>query len=229
MPAGRSLTGSAGSGKSIATSTLFACRSAELSSRVRTRPLLASSALLLATCAAVAGCTSSSGIEQQWGDGKGYISADQIVSEIAPEDRGDPVEFDSELSDGTKITAADYQGKVAVLNFWFAGCVPCRMEATDLQAVSEEVSDDAAFLGVNVKDQPDTADAFTRRFDVTYPTAIDADTGSVQLAFAGKTAPNATPATFVLDPEGRVSARVLGSVDPSILRALVKTAAATPE
>lgn len=81
----------------------------------------------------------------------------------------------------------------------------------------------------NVKDQPDTADAFSRRFDVTYPTAIDANTGSVQLAFAGKTAPNATPATFVLDPQGRVSARVLGAVDPSILRALVKTAAATPE
>ncbi|MBD8140274.1 hypothetical protein IFT36_06900 [Frigoribacterium sp. CFBP 13605] len=59
--------------------------------------------------------------------------------------------------------------------------------------------------------------------------AFDANTGSVQLAFAGKTTPKATPATIVLDPKGRVSARVLGSVDPSILRALVKTAAATPE
>jgi len=209
--------------------TLFARRLAELFSRVRTRRRLSLLALLLATCAAVAGCTSSSGIEQQWGDDKGYISADQVVTEIAPEDRGNPIEFDSELSDGTKITAADYQGKVAVLNFWFAGCVPCRMEAADLQAVSEDVADDAAFLGVNVRDQPTTADAFTQRFDVTYPTAIDVNTGRVQLAFAGKTAPNATPATFVLDPEGRVSARVLGSVDPSILRALVTTAAATPE
>jgi hypothetical protein len=40
------------------------------------------------------------------------------VTEIAPEDRGNPIEFDSELSDGTKITAADYQGKVAVLAEW---------------------------------------------------------------------------------------------------------------
>ncbi|NII51178.1 redoxin family protein [Frigoribacterium endophyticum] len=95
--------------------------------------------------------------------------------------------------------------------------------------MSEDVADDAAFLGVNVRDQPTTADAFTQRFDVTYPTATDVNTGSVQLAFAGKTAPNATPATFVLDAKGRVSARVLGSVDPSILRALVTTAAATPE
>jgi peroxiredoxin len=92
------------------------------------------------------------------------------------------------------------------------------MEAADLQAVSEDVADDAAFLGVNVRDQPTTADAFTQRFDVTYPTATDVNTGSVQLAFAGKTAPNATPATFVLDAKGRVSARVLGSVDPSILQ-----------
>jgi thiol-disulfide isomerase/thioredoxin len=182
---------------------------------VRTRRILVLPALLLAIGAAVAGCTSSAGIEQQWGDGKGYVSADQLVTEIAPEDRGDPI--------------ADYQGKVAVLNFWFAGCVPCRTEAADLQAVSEDTADDAAFLGVNVRDQPDTADAFTRRFGVTYPTAMDADTGSVQLAFAGETAPNATPATFVLDPDGRVSARVLRAVDPSILRALIETAAATTE
>ena len=195
---------------------------------MRTRHLVASSGLLLAVSAAVAGCASSSGLEQQWGDGKGYVSADQLVTEVAPEDRGDPIEFESALSDGTKITAADYRGEVAVLNFWFAACGPCRGEATDLQAVSEDVADEAAFLGVNVKDQPDTADAFTRRFGVTYPTAIDANTGAVQLAFAGRTAPNATPATFVLDREGRVSARVLGAVEPSILRALVETAAETP-
>ncbi|WP_209560916.1 TlpA disulfide reductase family protein [Frigoribacterium sp. PvP032] len=213
----------------ISIETLLVCRFDELFSRVRTRRLLALPALLLATSAAVTGCTSAEGLEQQWGDGKGYISAEQLVTEIAPEDRDEPIEFDSELSDGSKITAADYQGKVAVINFWYATCVPCRMEATNLQAVSEQVADDATFLGVNVRDQPDTADAFTQEFDVTYPTAIDVNTGSVQLAFAGKTAPNATPATFVLDPEGRVSARVLGAVDPSILRALVKTAAATPE
>jgi len=126
----------------------------------------------------------------------------QLVTEFAPEDRDEPIEFDSELSDGTKITAADYQGKVAVINFWYAACVPCRMEATDLQAVSEEVAEDAAFLGVNVRDQPDTADAFTRQFNVTYPTAIDVNTGSVQLAFAGKTAPTQLPRRLFSTPRG---------------------------
>jgi hypothetical protein len=47
----------------------------------------------------------------------------------------------------------------------------------------------------------------------------------VQLAFADRTAPNTTPSTLVLDPEGRVSARILGVVDPGTLTALIATAA----
>ena len=33
------------------------------------------------------------------------------------------------LFDGTTVDAADCQGKVTVLNFWFAACAPCRVEA----------------------------------------------------------------------------------------------------
>ncbi|MDQ0744278.1 hypothetical protein QFZ62_001586 [Clavibacter sp. B3I6] len=43
----------------------------------------------------------------------------------------------------------------------------------------------------------------------------------MQLAFAGTIAPNAVPATIVLDREGRVASRVLGQIDPGVLRTLV--------
>jgi hypothetical protein len=44
----------------------------------------------------------------------------------------------------------------------------------------------------------------------------------MQLALSGQIAPNAVPATIVLDKQGRVAARVLGAVDgPSILDTLV--------
>lgn len=101
-------------------------------------------------------------------------------------------------------------------------------EAKDLNKVSEATTDTAAFLGVNTRDSAANADAFVRTFGVPYDTVLDVEDNSVQLAFADRTAPNATPSTIVLDPEGRVSARILGLVDPSTLTTLIATAAATP-
>ncbi len=126
------------------------------------------------------------------------------------------------------MTAEQFRGKVLVVNFWYAECGPCRLEAKDLNKVSEATTDTAAFLGVNTRDSAANADAFVRTFGVPYDTVLDVEDNSVQLAFADRTAPNATPSTIVLDPEGRVSARILGLVDTSTLTTLIATAAATP-
>ena len=48
------------------------------------------------------------------------------------------------------------------------------------------------------------------------------------LAFAGVTAPRATPSTIVLDREGRVAAQIMGMFDPSILKTLISDAVAEP-
>ena len=51
---------------------------------------------------------------------------------------------------------------------------------------------------------------------------IDANTASVQLAFAGAVAPNAVPTTLVIDREGRVAARISGLIrDRSILASMI--------
>src|SRR5690606_34218367 len=89
----------------------------------------------------------------------------------------------------------------------------CRAEASDLQELYLKHRDaGATFLGVNVYDQPETALAFARTFEVTYPSVIDANSGEVRLAFAGHAPPSAVPTTLVLDKEGRVAARFLGQV-----------------
>jgi thiol-disulfide isomerase/thioredoxin len=189
---------------------------------------LLASALVLA--AALSGCTASDDLAQQFrsGDGKGYISGDGRVTEFSAEDRGEPVAFASEDTSGGTVTADEFRGKVLVVNFWYSECGPCRLEAEDLNGVSTATIDTAAFLGVNTRDSAANADAFIRTFDVPYDTVLDVEDSSVQMAFADKTAPNATPSTIVLDPEGRVSARILGLVDPSTLATLIATAAATP-
>lgn len=169
-------------------------------------------------------------VAQQYldGDGKGYISADGAVEEIPVDERGEPVEFSGITEDGVDFDSAEIAGDVTVVNFWYAGCAPCRVEAEDLEAVWQKYSDDdVSFVGINIYDQADTARSFAKTYGVTYPSLIDVDSGAAKLAFASVTPIQATPTTLVLDKQGRVAARIIGQLDgPSILSTLVGDALA---
>lgn len=156
-------------------------------------------------------------------DGKNYIAGDGSVLEIAPAERGEPVQFTSSLFSGETVQASDLAGQPAVLNFWYAACAPCRIEAPDLQALHEQ-SEPAGvrFLGVNVRDTAGTAQAFERNFGITYPSLEDRG-GQVLLAMTDYVPPQAVPTTIVLDRQGRVSSRILGVAEPSTLKSLITT------
>lgn len=112
-----------------------------------------------------------------------------------------------------------------MVNFWYAGCAPCRAEAGDLVEVYEEFkSQGVKFVGINTRDQDAQAVQFAEQFGVGYPSIMDSAEGrSVQRAFAGQVPLNAVPTTLVLDAEGRVAHRVVGQLAAaSQLRALVR-------
>lgn len=158
------------------------------------------------------------------GDEKAYTAADFRVVEIPEAKRGEPVAFGGVTENGEKLSSDDISGRVAVVNFWYAGCGPCRVEAKDLEAVwKKHQDDDVQFIGVNIYDQADTAKAFNKEFGVTYPSIMDADSGKAKLAFAKATPIQAPPVTLVLDKQGRVAARIIGPIDgPSVLTTLVQ-------
>ncbi len=160
--------------------------------------------------------------------GQGYVSGDGAYTEIPPAQREDPVEFSGPTVDGGTFDSASLAGRVAVVNFWYAGCPPCRVEAPGLASLASEL-DDIAFVGVNVYDTADVARTFDEQNGIDYPSILDVASGSVQLAFAGAVAPNAVPTTLVLDRSGRVAARISGLIrDPSILRTMIQTVQAEP-
>ena len=194
--------------------------------RTTTKRLATIAATALAAALVLTGCSSDNdSLSKQYGNGttQNYISGDGAVTEVATDKRTDAVDFTAKDTDGDTISAKDLRGKVVVLNFWYAGCPPCRAEAKYLNKVHDQFAGkDVAFVGVNVRDEQATAEAFERRFGVDYPTVLDAKSGTMQLALSGQIAPNAVPATIVLDKKGRVAARVLGAVDgPGILNTLV--------
>jgi len=174
---------------------------------------------------ALSGCSSDDSLANQYREGssKGYIAGDGSVTEIPADERGDAVVFDGTLEDGSTVSSADYAGEVLVVNFWYASCAPCRAEAPDLKAISEQFADNgASFLGVNVRDQAASAIAFNEAYEISYPSVMDVDNGGMQLAFSGNIPPNAVPTTLVLDSSGRVAARILGQVNsPGILKTLI--------
>jgi thiol-disulfide isomerase/thioredoxin len=136
------------------------------------------------------------------------------------------VEFTGVDSSGATVSNTDFAGSVYVVNFWYAACGPCRVEAPDLKALSEQYPD-VGFLGVNIFDSPDVAATFMTKNGLAYPSIIDANSATVQLAFAGAVAPNAVPTTLVVDREGRVAARISGLIrDKSILAAMIDSVVA---
>ena len=173
------------------------------------------------------GCVSESDdLAEQYraGTGQNYISGDGALTVVAPDSRTAAIAFQGPLDAGGVFSSADYSGQVMVVNFWYAGCPPCRLEAPDLEALHQEFQDDGVvFVGVNIIDQAPTALAFAEEFGVTYPSIIDTNDGSVRLAFAGQVAPNAVPTTLVMDQQGRIAARISGLLsEPDVLAELIR-------
>lgn len=183
----------------------------------------------LLSVTALAGCT------EQGPSGDTDVGQDAITSgngtitEWRTGSRPARVDFKGATDTGSTINSEKLLGGPVVLNFWYAGCPPCRAEAPDLEALWQRYrGQGVAFIGVNVRDGAVEAQAFARQFKITYPSIIDTD-GGVQLAFAGKVSMQAVPTTLVLDRDGRAAARIIGKL-PSrgVLDTLIRDQLAAP-
>lgn len=166
----------------------------------------------------LAGCTSASGNSDL-----GYVPGDGSITTWKAADRGKAVTLTGTDFEGKKVDTADWRGDVVVVNTWYASCAPCRAEAPDLVKVAGSVGDDVHFVGINSTDDAGAALAFQRTFDVPYPSIADTD-GSVIATLQGVVPVQAVPTTVVLDAQGRVAARVLGSTTATTLEDLIDDA-----
>jgi thiol-disulfide isomerase/thioredoxin len=193
------------------------------------RSMLAAGGMALtALTLGLSGCAQEDALAKQAkaGDNKNYVAGDGSVTEFAAGDRKEAVQIQGALFSGAAVTPADFQGKVSVLNFWFAACAPCRVEAPLLEELHQEFKDQGVqFFGVNLRDEKPTAEAFEKTFNLTYPSFDDKD-GGVLLSVSGLVPPGAVPTTLVLDKQGRVASRVLGEIEKGTLKALITAAVA---
>lgn len=185
-----------------------------------TRPLLAVAVVVAAVL--LAGCAggSAAGAGADVADA-GYVSGDGTVSQWAPERRGEPVDLAGRSYQGEQVDVTRWRGDVVVVNFWYAACPPCRVEAPDLAALARDGAEQGVHvLGVNSTDDAGAALAFERTFDIPYPSLDDAEGRGVS-AMQGAVPLRAVPTTVVLDRQGRIAARILGRAEASTLRGVV--------
>jgi peroxiredoxin len=182
------------------------------------RPVLAVPALFLAG-GVLAGCGGAGAVQSGPGGSDSRYIAGNGVSQVI-KDRKPAPPFQGTTLDGKKLSLADYKGKIVVVNFWAAWCAPCRAEAPTMEKIYEETqASGVQFVGIDIKDGQDNARAFVRSFKITYPSLYD-QAGQIALSFRG-IPPNAVPSTLVIDRNGDIAARAIGSVPYAALKELL--------
>lgn len=157
---------------------------------------------------ALSGCASDG---SSAGDERSFVSGDGTITVLAPGQRETAPGLTGPTLNGAAFDSSTTQGRVTVINLWASWCAPCRAEAPTLVELAKKY-DQVAFVGMLTRDNIDSANAFVRRFGLTYPTIVSEP---LILSFAGSLAPNAIPTTLVVDSQGRIAARLSGEVSTS--------------
>lgn len=128
--------------------------------------------------------------------------------------------------DGKTIDQSAWKGKVVLLNFWATWCGPCRAEIPDLINLQNKYRDQLVVVGMSV-DEGKNAAADVKKFvtdhQMNYPVAIV--DGDVEKLFGGVTS---IPSTFVVNTDGKMVQRHLGTLRPDVTEQEVRALSKLP-
>ena len=125
---------------------------------------------------------------------------------------------DYELFEGTKGNKSDFIGKWLVVNYWADWCPPCIKEMPELESFYNKNENKALVLAYNFDrlDDSDLKDQILR-FKVNVPSILT-DPG---LLFGWETPPS-LPATYIINPEGKLVETLIGPQTRDSLEAIIK-------
>jgi cytochrome c biogenesis protein CcmG, thiol:disulfide interchange protein DsbE len=117
--------------------------------------------------------------------------------------------------DGSPLTLDTLRGRVVVVNFWASWCTPaCYDEAPVLERAWQTYRDrGVVVVGIDMQDTPEAAQAFIRRFQLTFPNAPDHG-GKVAVEYGVY----GVPETFFVDRTGMIRAKHVGAVTDDVIR-----------
>lgn len=110
---------------------------------------------------------------------------------------------------GNAIRLSDYKGKVVLVNFWAAWCVPCTEEIPQfIQLQDKYGTQGLQVIGISIDDTENELRDFYRKHNMNYP-VIPGDQKTADV-FGGVLG---LPTTFVIDRDNRIRSRQVGSTN----------------
>ncbi|MFC4278918.1 TlpA family protein disulfide reductase [Achromobacter aloeverae] len=122
--------------------------------------------------------------------------------------------------DGASHRVGDWKGRPVLINFWATWCAPCVKEMPALDALSK-AHPEARFVGIGV-DTADNMRRFVSKVPVSYPLLV-AGPAAIDLMRGLGNAPGGLPFTVLLDKDGGISHKVLGTVKEDDISARLKS------
>jgi thiol-disulfide isomerase/thioredoxin len=184
---------------------------------------LVSAVVMLGVAACDGGATAQ---DTAIGNGSSFVTGSYSTTVFKLGSRRDAPDVTGTTLTGARFRLAADRGSVVVMNFWGSWCTPCREEAPALGALAQHFAGaDVRFIGVDIRDDPASAEAFMHTFRIGYPSLNDPN-DLIALDFSGTIPPASIPTTLVIDRSGHIAARIVGQASYSGLKALIMQVAA---
>lgn len=154
---------------------------------------------VLAACSQPAGNLSATA--------KGAMAKLQVTA--TPQPAPDTVFTDAS---GAPHTLADFKGQVVLVNLWANWCAPCKVELPSLAKLQSKMAGKPfKVLAISVGKDDDIV--YGRKFLDTLPPLVFYSEPTYTLAFAFNPPAQGLPASFLIDKQGRIRARLDAQAD----------------
>ncbi len=123
-----------------------------------------------------------------------------LPATLAPDPAAPPTDFRLPDLAGRPRSAAEWRGRVVLLNFWATWCAPCREELPALEALHRALAaEDFAVVAVSLdRSDPELVAGFVARAGVSFPVLHDRER-----ELADRLGVRVYPTSVLLDREGR--------------------------
>jgi peroxiredoxin len=146
------------------------------------------------------------------------LGAAGLLASCQSQEMGRRPDWSVKLSDGRKVSAADYDGKVLIVDFWATWCPPCRKEIPGFIKLQKEYGDKGlVIVGFSMDNDPETHDRWIKEQGLNYLSIYaNTDEGKAVVDQFQKVIGEISgiPTTLVIDRKGKIVYKHVGYASP---------------